>query len=274
MKDDIVYELQDYTDLTWAKVRRSSGTAGSFMKAYSDLGGKRMYYKLSDYDPVHGIVGHECVNELIVDRLLTCMGIDHLHYQLIHALVNVDGQELDTWMCASENYRKAHESKMGLDDFFLSEKYEKETPLAFCIRRGWEEYIDRMLAVDYIIQNRDRHGANVEVLLNRKSEEIRLAPLFDHGLSLIFSCHTEKQAVEFDVMYDRAVQCFVGSRSTFDNLSLIRMDDNPIRIPYSDEVMDEVMNGLDGILSETHQSVIRKMIRERWLQYESFRDQR
>ena len=51
-------------------------------KAYSELSGKKVYYKLSNYDNVCGVIGHECVNELIVDRLLTVLGVEHLHYQL------------------------------------------------------------------------------------------------------------------------------------------------------------------------------------------------
>ena len=66
----IIHEKQDMTYLSWSKIRNSSGTAGSFLKAYSMLGGKKTYYKLSNFDQMGGIIGHECVNEIIVDRLL------------------------------------------------------------------------------------------------------------------------------------------------------------------------------------------------------------
>ena len=36
----IIHEKQDMTHLSWSKIRNSSGTAGSFLKAYSVLGGK------------------------------------------------------------------------------------------------------------------------------------------------------------------------------------------------------------------------------------------
>ena len=39
-------EKQDLTYLSWSVYRNSSGTAGSFLKAYSELGGKKTYYKL------------------------------------------------------------------------------------------------------------------------------------------------------------------------------------------------------------------------------------
>jgi len=87
-------EKQDLTYLSWSTNRNSLGIGGSFLKAYSELGGTKTYYKLSNFDKARGIIGHECVNELIVDRLLTILGIPHLSYQLIHADVTVDGKPL------------------------------------------------------------------------------------------------------------------------------------------------------------------------------------
>ena len=88
--EQIIRQLQDMTYLSWAKARNSSGIAGSFLKAYDENAGGKTYYKLSNYDAWAGIIGHECVNEIIVDRLLSVLGIEHLSYQLIHARVLID----------------------------------------------------------------------------------------------------------------------------------------------------------------------------------------
>ncbi len=61
-KDQVVLDKQDLTYLAWTKIRNSSGTAGSFLKAFSDLEGKKIYYNLSNYDAFRGIIGHECLN--------------------------------------------------------------------------------------------------------------------------------------------------------------------------------------------------------------------
>ena len=113
MQGQIIHEKQDLTYLSWAKIRNSSGTAGSFLKAYSELEGNKTYYKLSDYDRVEGIVGHECVNEIIVDRLLDRLGIEHLHYQLIHAEIIVGDKNYDTYLCASSDFKELGESKIA-----------------------------------------------------------------------------------------------------------------------------------------------------------------
>ena len=222
MKTEIIHEKQDLTHLSWSLIRSSSGTAGSFLKATSEFGDRKIYYKLSNFDSVNGIVGHECANEIIADRLLTVLGVDHLHYQLIHADINVQGQTLETYLCASEDFKQRGEDKVALDVFYELERQEGETPLAFCVRNGWADYIYQMLVVDFILLNRDRHGANIEVLRNTKKRTIRLAPIFDHGLSLLFNCHDEETVRSFDVMQDKQIQCFVGSHSA-QELSLIHI---------------------------------------------------
>lgn len=79
----IIREKQNLTYLSWSKIRHSSGTAGSFLKAQSELDGKKLYYKLSNFDTVSGITGHESVNEIIADRLLDIIGFDHLEYTML-----------------------------------------------------------------------------------------------------------------------------------------------------------------------------------------------
>ena len=69
MNNKIILEKQNLTYLKWSHIRSSSGTAGTFLKSESVLNGVKKYYKLSNFDTVRGVVGHECVNEIIVDRL-------------------------------------------------------------------------------------------------------------------------------------------------------------------------------------------------------------
>lgn len=274
MEKDIISEKQDLTYLNWTKIRKSSGTAGSFLKAYYELGGKKTYYKLSNFDSYEGIIGHECVNELIVDRLLTVLGVEHLAYQLIHADIEIDGKPHETWLCASEDFKKPGENKIALDAYYQAERIGEETPLDFCVRQGWESYIYQMLVVDFLILNRDRHGANIEVLRNSKENMIRLAPLFDHGLSLLFQCRNISEIESFYVLEDRPVQCFVGSHSAEKNLGLIPKEKMPDFQPLKEQDKEFIFEGLDGVLSRKHLDKIWDMIWERWKWYENFCHQR
>ena len=268
MFTQIIHKKQDLTYLSWSLIRSSSGTAGSFLKATDDLHKPKIYYKLSNYDVINGVIGHECVNELIVDRLLNILGIEHLHYNLIHAQINVDGKEVDTYLCASEDFKNLGENKMALDAFYQAERVKFETPLDFCIRNGWADFVYKMLIVDFLILNRDRHGANIEVLRDSKTKKVRLAPIFDHGLSLLFNSHTEEAVKNFDVMQDRAVQCFVGSYSAQQNLALIPKDKLPLLEPLRREHKTELLAGLNGIISPCLQNKIWEMVWRRWRYYE------
>lgn len=270
MNTQLVLEKQDLTYLSWSKIRNSSGTAGSFLKSYSTLGGTKVYYKLSNYDNIHGVVGHESVNELIVDRLLTILGIDHLHYQLIRADVVINETIQECFVCASENFRKHGEDKQAIDICYESERLSGEQPLEFCLRMGWGKFIWEMLVVDFLILNRDRHGANIEVLRNKKEKNIRLAPLFDHGLSLLCKCQTPQDIKAFDIMADLPVQCFVGSKSAQDNLQLIPADQLPKLNPLKESDKELILEGLDNVISLDLQEKIWEMIWKRWCYYENF----
>lgn len=268
MFDNVLMNKQDLRYLKWSHVRSSSGTAGTFLKSQSSISGEKVYYKLSGYDSERGIIGHECVNELIVDRLLTILGVEHLNYQLIHADVEIDRKIYDTWLCASKDFKKSGESKAALDSFYQINRGEDETRYDFCVRNGWHQYIDTMLAVDYLILNRDRHGANIEVLRDGRKRSIRIAPLFDHGLSLLCTCYSDEEIGGFDIMADKPCQNFIGSRSTLENLRIIKDKGNIFRTKLKLEHKELILKDLDVVLSEAHREKLWDMIWERWCEYE------
>lgn len=269
MANDIIHEIQDLTYLKWAHARSSSGTAGSFLKSESTLGERKIYYKLSNFDSVRGVVGHECINEIIVDRLLTLLGIHHLHYQLIHAKIEVDGNQFTTYLCASEDFKKRGENKIALDDFYRTHCEKGESHYDFCVRQGWQETIHQMIAVDYLILNRDRHGANIEVLRNARAHTLRIAPLFDHGLSFLYSCQSDAEAKKFDVLEDKRCQNFIGNTSCFENLSLLKGKEKPFHFQPDASARDFLLDGLDGAISDVFLHQIWNMISERTKVYES-----
>lgn len=275
MDQKIILEKQDLTYLSWSKIRNSSGTAGTFLKAYSEFGGKKTYYKLSDYDTFKGIVGHESVNEIIADRLLTLLGIEHLSYRLIYADIILNGRTCTAYFCASDDFKQKGEDKTALDTYYELERLDGESPFDFCVRQGWENYIYEMLVVDFLILNRDRHGANIEVLRNKKKKTIRLAPLFDHGLSLLFQIKNDvSQLAKTDPLEDKRIQCYVGGNSAFDNLLLIPKDQLPaFRIPSAKE-FNSIFADLDKILPNELLGSIREMIWRRLKYYEDFRNQK
>lgn len=264
---DFLEELQDLRHLDWTDKKLSVGTPGCFLKAYEEKEGLRFYYKLSNFDSYRGIFGHECINELIVSRLLDVLKIPHLSYQLVYAKICIDGQDRKGYISKSANFRKRNEKKIAFDVYYELHRENKESPLEFAERYGWAEYVYQMFVVDYLICNRDRHGANIEILLDEK-ENPHPAPLFDHGLSFLFSCYDNLESVrKFDVLEDRVVNNFIGSKSLEYNLGLIPKGKKLFPGKLKKEHKKELLIGMDRILPEEHLKKIWEMLWKRWKRY-------
>ena len=261
---DVIREKKDLRYLKWTKTRQSSGTAGSFLKSYEVIKGKKRYYKLSDYDKVLGIVGHECVNEIIAQRLMDHIGIEHLSYTLCHADITVDNRDCETWLCFSDDFKKPRESKLSIEDYYQQNGRDGESPLDMIIRLGWEQEAFHALYIDYLIDNRDRHGANMEILRSADKKSYRMAPLFDQGLSLVCRCHSVGELSDFDVMADRRVQSFLGTGSTKDNLNLIKKQSLKRYIKKGLPERDALFTDLYGILEDAYYDRIWEMITKRY----------
>ena len=266
---DFVLETKDMRHLDWAVRKMSPGTPGCFLKAYEESEGKKIYYKLSNYDSYRGVFGHECVNELIVSRVMDVLGIPHVKYRLLHALITIDGKERETWISVSDNFRKDNEEKMAYDMFYDLQKKDEESPLEFAVRNGWGIYIYQMICIDYLVANRDRHGSNIEVLRDEESGNVRLAPLFDQGVSLLFSTYGDEKAIEnTDVMFDFPVNNYIGAKSLQFNLSLIPegFDLQIKKLTLEDK--QYILKDIDQILTKMHIDKIWEMIWNRWCYFE------
>ena len=259
---DIIHSIQDYRHLIWSETGQTSASGGTFLKARTGIGAHATYYKLSCYDSYRGVYGHECVNEVVASRLMELLGIAHVRYSLVHARVVVDDVEHVTWLARSKSFRKSGESKMAFDTFFDLMHEKGESQLAFCERFGWLEAVQCMMLVDFLIANRDRHGANIEVLRSRDGG-LRLAPLFDNGVSFVFSCYGDEQrAAAFDPLQDVRANNFIGTKSLAANLRFV-----PANLPVG--VLDEgdrerLLAGLDEALPQSHLDAIWSIVWRRW----------
>lgn len=170
---------------------------------------------MSNYDSYRGVIGHEAINEIIVYRLASILGINCLDYILI------DGKILNAYLTVSKDYKKANETTLRFDAFYDMNKLSvSETPLMLAKRFGYENEFNQMLLLDFLTIQCDRHGANIEILKSKQG--YRLAPLFDNGISFLAPMQNDYTAYKnFKAMQDLEVNNFVGSKSLFYNLDLI-----------------------------------------------------
>ena len=214
-------KLIDLRYLSWSKTRQSSGTAGSYLKSYSFDNGKKVYYKLSYFDDIEGIFGYESFNEIIANKLLTILEYNHLEYNLLYAKVSIKNKEYDTYLNSSYDFKKNDETKLTLENFYSYNKYDDEDIISFCKRYNFIDEIYHMLIIDYLIMNRDRHGANIEVLYNSKTKKYKLAPLFDHGLSLLSPSYKDEEIINYNIQENKKVNSFIGTSSLEENIKIV-----------------------------------------------------
>ena len=265
---DLVTKVQDLTALSWNERASSSGTAGTYLKARTGTGSRALYYKLSRFNRQE-IDGFECVYELVASRLMEILGVEHAVYRLVHARVTIDGVEHLTWVNTSRSFRRPGERKLAFGAFFELYRNEGESPYQLCQRLGWEEDVRRMMLVDYLVANRDRHSSNVEVLVARDGSR-RLSPVFDTGFSLLAPLAGDEERIRpFDSLADVATTNFIGSRSLEKNLSLV--GHVPLERDLESTDRESVLSGLGRVLPPYHLEKVWDIVWGRWSHYEEIR---
>lgn len=214
---------KNFTNLKWALYKESPGTAGCFLKAYDTINGIKHYYKMSSFDSVRKVYGHECLNEIVARNIAEKIGLPFLDYKLQFGTVCVNGSEFDTYFTDSVNFCKNNETKIALEHFYELKSNQGEDIIDFLKRYNFWEDVQKMMVFDFLICNRDRHGANIEIINSKESH--RLAPFFDNGLSFFCSClNNPEQIQNHKTNINATVNNYIGTTSLLDNLGLVDFD--------------------------------------------------
>ncbi|MDR0468855.1 MAG: hypothetical protein LBH09_02665 [Peptococcaceae bacterium] len=258
----------DLRGLSWSRQAGSIASDGAFLKATS--ADKSIFYKMSAYNASQGVYSHEAINELIAYRVAVELGIPVPETYLVNALVSVDDTEFRTQVAVSKTFKMPNDTRAAYEDFYTAKREVGETALSVALRFGWADRVYQMFLFDFLIFSRDRHGANLEVLEN--NEKRRLSPLFDNGLSLTCTCSTDSELSVFDVMADRKVNNFIGTRSLYQNLELIKA---PVPVQeFSAEAKSRIFYGMDTLLTDLRKDTIWALLWGRWLYAKKFCDLR
>jgi len=130
-----------------------------------------------------GDIKQEPFNERIASEISKRFGIEHVEYRLL----DYNGKTYSSCECMiDKNVEFVNAFNVFLDTENSGSKYNDY--IKICENRGIKnarEEIDKMIIVDYLIRNTDRHIGNYGIL--RNSETLKwekTAPLFDNGNSL------------------------------------------------------------------------------------------
>lgn len=260
----------DFRHLSWNGI--SSGTTGGCLpKTLVEEDGRIYYYKTSSYDRDLGFYGLESICELIASRAFQSLGIPCVRYELMDALISIDGKEKRTFLTRSESFLSPGEQSMSLGMYFEAMGLGGgERGLEALDELGLGNAMRRIFVGDYLIANRDRHSSNLEVILGTDGK-IRMAPAFDFGLSLTAPfCRNPRGLESFDVLCDMRVNNFIGFTSLEDNLLLAESAE--IEGNLEERVVDHIFSDLSGILPEEHLKKSSELMKARWERYEKLLD--
>lgn len=125
----------------------------------------------------------EPINEVVASRMMDLLGIEHVCYDL-------DGEYSVCDAFTSEKMEYLPANQVGRLLKKTKEVSYYEHYIACCEWLGIEnarKQIEKMLVIDYIIANSDRHYGNFGVVRNAETlSDYRIAPIFDNGNSLFY----------------------------------------------------------------------------------------
>lgn len=153
---------------------------GWLKKKWEIIDGKRYLIKGGS-----GATQQEPYNEVFASRICERLGIDHVSYFLIiqneypysacENFITPDTELISAWYIMQTRKKENH---VSVYQHFINCCNELGIP-------GIEEFLNKMIVLDYLILNEDRHQNNFGVLRNAETLEwIGAAPIFDSGTSL------------------------------------------------------------------------------------------
>jgi len=206
-----------------------------------------------------GNIKQEPFNEHIASELAFSLGIDHVEYQLIkHNNITYSRCEcmIDTqleFVNAFSVYLEGNNTGNRYNDYINA-----------CYKMGLNnarEEVDKMIILDYLISNTDRHVGNFGIL--RNSETLKwekIAPLFDNGNSLWYNAegiqfiNSDSKSKSRSFTDDNANNVsFVGDISWYNKSKLNNFEISISGILKSNKFMEEAR--IDKISSEFEKRV-------------------
>lgn len=192
-------------DLRHIKWNNLTTTSPGMVPKYID---KDKFYKLSSYNLFAGFYGEEPVYEELAYQIGIEIGVNMVPIETKIAFVRYENIEYATYVSISPNFSSKNQ-------YFPIERFCIVNNLkTYDILYGkYEEDISKLLIFDFLINNKDRHGRNIEI------NEEELAPIFDNSFS--FCSKIDEKQLNDKLFEDYTANNYLGYPNLFENLNLI-----------------------------------------------------
>jgi hypothetical protein len=223
---------------------------GNLLKWHIKTETEDLYIKTSTYNKYNNIWLYESFSELIASRLFKEMGVNNvtMYYP---CEINLDNG-IKTIGCYSHSFLKdnekyislAHLNKNSIISNYMMAGYNGYCQ---CIEEIYKtlniEYkneLDKILELDYITMNEDRHTGNLGFIVDMTTNKWRLANIFDNGNSL-FSL---KDVSEFN--YSHQLDEYVKSKPFYwQHSQQLGMINNKLNFNYN---IQSTLDYLDSLV--------------------------
>ena len=116
------------------------------------------------------------------------------------------------------------------------------------LNMGFKNEIDRMMLIDVIIGNLDRHSRNYGLIVVPETKEIkRFAPLFDHGNSYMINNHGFLNYPPTGMDFNHTIrEMDLNTLRLANKINLERVNDEIKRLPLEDDLKQRIKTELSG----------------------------
>lgn len=171
-------------------------TQGMLRKAWRVIDGYTYLYKAGTYG--YSNAGNENYSEVMACKIAEILGLNHIAYEL----VKWDNVQC----CRCKLFTSEEVGYYPFKDLLISRKGGSVKWTYYDVvdllhnDKNLVEQLNDMMVFDFIIENQDRHFGNFGLLVNNDNGSIiNLAPLFDHGYSLLnFEMENDLKNFDFD----------------------------------------------------------------------------
>lgn len=242
--------IKDLRNINWNNLNSTS--TGMIPKYLND----KVFMKLSTYNETVGFYGEEPEYEELAYKIGEILGINIVEVEVEEVLIQYNNKEYKTLVAISPNFNRNGNS-IPIENFCEINGINSKDLLFNDIFRA---DLSKIIEYDFLINNIDRHGRNIEVMNNK------IAPIFDNSLSMFSKMpdNALNQAL-FEVY---TANNFIGYPNLLDNLKLI---DNGIDLNIDIDKFYEIVElwGLKYNKSDKRIRFIKNLIEFRYSKLKS-----
>lgn len=237
--------IEDLRDINWNNLNSTS--TGMIHKYLDD----DVFMKLSTYNETAGFYGEEPEYEELSYKIGEILGLNIVKVEVEEALIQYNNKEYKTLVAISPNFNRNGNS-IPIENFCEINRINSKDLL---LDDRFREDLSKIIEYDFLVNNIDRHGRNIEVMNNK------IATIFDNSLSM-FSKMPDN-ALNSALFEVYTANNFVGYPNLLDNLKLINNEiDLNINIDKFYGIID--LWGLKYNKSEKRISFIKSLIEFRY----------